>query len=107
MKKNGIIELEIISLTSEGSGVGKYEGMAVFVPKTAVGDILEVKIVKVLKSYAYGIINKILTPSPDRIENDCPVFGKCGGCVYRHISYSAELSAKCLSAHFVYIRKSI
>ena len=94
MKKNDIIELEIISLTSEGSGVGKYEGMAVFVPKTAVGDILEVKIVKVLKSYAYGIISKILTSSPDRIENDCPVFGKCGGCVYRHISYSAELSSK-------------
>lgn len=94
MKKNDIVNLEIIGLTSEGSGIGKYEGMAVFVPKTAVGDVCDVRIVKVLKSYAYGITERIITPSPDRIENDCPVFGKCGGCVYRHITYTAELSAK-------------
>lgn len=94
MQKNDIIELEITALTSEGSGVGKYEGMAVFVPKTAVGDVIEARIVKVLKSYAYARIERVITPSPDRIENDCPAFGKCGGCVYRHISYAAELAAK-------------
>lgn len=94
MKKNDIITLKITALTSEGSGIGKHEGMAVFVPKTAVGDVIETRIVKVLKSYAYGIIERIVTPSPDRIENDCPVFGKCGGCVYRHITYQAELAAK-------------
>lgn len=94
MNKNDIITLEITALTSEGSGIGKHEGMAVFVPKTAVGDVIEARIVKVLRSYAFGIIERILTPSPDRIENDCPVFGKCGGCVYRHITYQAELAAK-------------
>lgn len=94
MNKNDIITLEMTALTSEGSGIGKHEGMAVFVPKTAVGDIIEARIVKVLKSYAYGRIERIITPSPDRIENDCPVFGKCGGCVYRHINYQAELAAK-------------
>ncbi len=94
MKKNDVITLEITALTSEGSGVGRYDGMAVFVPKTAVGDVIEARIVKVLKSYAYGKIERIITPSPDRIENNCPVFGKCGGCVYRHITYEAELSAK-------------
>ncbi|MDE6731480.1 MAG: 23S rRNA (uracil(1939)-C(5))-methyltransferase RlmD, partial [Oscillospiraceae bacterium] len=94
MQKNDIINLEITALTSEGSGVGKHDGMAVFVPKTAVGDVIEARIVKVLKSYAYGKIERVVTPSPDRIENDCPVFGKCGGCVYRHISYAAELAAK-------------
>lgn len=95
MTKNDIITLEITALTSEGSGVGRSdEGMAVFVPKTAVGDVIEARILKVLSSYAYGKIERIITPSPDRIENDCPVFGKCGGCVYRHITYAAELSAK-------------
>lgn len=94
MKKNDIAQIEITALTSEGSGVGRHEGMAVFVPKTAVGDVIAARIVKVLSSYAYGIIERIVKPSPDRIENDCPVFGKCGGCVYRHISYEAELSAK-------------
>lgn len=94
MKKNDIIKLEITALTSEGSGVGRFDGMAVFVPKTAVGDVIEARIVKALKSYAYGIIERIITSSPDRIENDCPVFGKCGGCIYRHITYEAELFAK-------------
>ena len=95
MNKNDIITLEITGLTSEGSGTGKSaDGMAVFVPKTAVGDVIEARILKVLKSYAYGKIERVVTPSPDRIENDCPVFGKCGGCVYRHISYAAELFAK-------------
>lgn len=94
MNKNDIIELTITALTSEGSGIGKHNGMAVFVPKTAVGDVIEARIVKVLKNYAYGIIERIITPSPDRIDNDCPAFGKCGGCVYRHITYAAELAAK-------------
>ena len=52
------------------------------------------KIVKVLKSYAYGRLEAILTASPDRVENSCPVYGKCGGCCFRHISYEAELRAK-------------
>lgn len=95
MNKNDIITLDITAITSEGSGVGRSaDGMAVFVPKTAVGDVIEARILKVLSSYAYGKIERVLTPSPDRIENDCPVFGKCGGCVYRHITYRAELSAK-------------
>ncbi len=94
MNKNDVVELEITSLTNEGNGVGKYEGMAVFVPLTAVGDVIRCKIVKVLKSYAYGIIDEIIVPSPDRIEPDCPAYNKCGGCVFRHISYEAELRAK-------------
>lgn len=95
MNKNDIITLEITALTSEGSGVGRSaDGMAVFVPKTAVGDVIDARVLKVLSSYAYGKVERVITPSPDRIENDCPMFGKCGGCVYRHISYSAELTAK-------------
>ncbi|MDE6101825.1 MAG: 23S rRNA (uracil(1939)-C(5))-methyltransferase RlmD, partial [Ruminococcus sp.] len=69
-------------------------GMAVFVPDTAVGDIVEIKIVKVLKNYAYGIISKITKPSPDRIKADCPVYKQCGGCTFRHINYQAECKIK-------------
>ncbi|MBQ9948348.1 MAG: 23S rRNA (uracil(1939)-C(5))-methyltransferase RlmD [Oscillospiraceae bacterium] len=94
MEKNDVIQLEITGLTNEGSGVGRYEGMAVFVPVTAVGDVILCRIVKVLKSYAYGRVEDIITPSADRIKNDCPSYGKCGGCSFRHISYAAELSAK-------------
>ena len=94
LKKNQIVELTITDVTAEGNGVGHYEGMAVFVPMTAVGDNLSVKIVKVNKSYAYGIINKIISPSESRIPSDCEVSEKCGGCTFRHISYEAELEIK-------------
>lgn len=92
--KNEIVRLEITALTSEGNGVGRHNGMAMFVPFTAVGDVISCRIVKELKSYAYGKTEEILTPSPDRTENDCPVYGKCGGCVFRHITYEAEFRAK-------------
>lgn len=94
LQKNQLAETEITGITSEGNGVGRVEGMAVFVPQTAAGDYVRVKIVKVLKSYAFGIVDEILTPSPDRTEPDCPVFRKCGGCAFRHISYEAELRVK-------------
>ncbi|MBQ1537977.1 MAG: TRAM domain-containing protein, partial [Ruminococcus sp.] len=63
LKKNDIIELEITALTNEGNGVGRYEGIAVFVPFTAVGDVISCRIVKVRKSYCYGIINEVITAS--------------------------------------------
>lgn len=94
MNKNDILTLEITAITNEGNGVARHDGMAVFVPFTAVGDVISCRIVKVLKNYAYGRVESIITPSPDRIDNNCPVFGKCGGCSFRHISYAAELSAK-------------
>ncbi len=93
--KNSLVNLEITGMTSEGNGVGKAEdGMIVFVPDTAVGDIILCRIVKVLKSYCYGIIEKITKPSGDRIKSGCEVSEKCGGCTFRHILYEAELSAK-------------
>lgn len=95
MKKNETITLEITGMTAEGNGVGRSgDGMAVFVPLTAVGDVIDCKIVKVTKSYAYGIIDRIIAPSPDRTESGCPVSAKCGGCTFRHMSYSAELTVK-------------
>ena len=94
MKKNDIITLEITDLTTDGSGVGKYEGMAVFVPLTAVGDIAEIKILKVKKSYCFGKLERLITPSASRINQDCAVFNRCGGCVTRHIDYKAECEAK-------------
>ncbi len=94
MRKNDEFILEIIDVTNDGSGVGKVDGMAVFVPLTAVGDIVKVKALKVKKTYAYGKLMEIITPSESRIENDCTCFNRCGGCVFRHIDYNAELKLK-------------
>ncbi|MBQ3417037.1 MAG: 23S rRNA (uracil(1939)-C(5))-methyltransferase RlmD [Ruminococcus sp.] len=95
MTKNDIIQLHITAMTSDGDGIGRTDdGMVVFVPNTAVGDVLRARILKVKKSVAYGKIEEILTPSDDRITPDCDVCAQCGGCVYRHISYDAELKLK-------------
>lgn len=93
-KKNDIISLNIDSITSQGSGVGRYEGMAVFVPGTAPGDRLTVRVVKVLSSYCYGIIQEIVQPGPGRIQPACPVCRRCGGCSLQQLSYPAELAEK-------------
>lgn len=93
--KNDIVQMMITDITDEGNGVGKTaDGFAVFIPGTAVGDELMARLVKVQKSYAYGIIEKLLVPSPHRIEADCQVYRQCGGCSLRHISYDAELATK-------------
>ncbi|MEG2039248.1 MAG: 23S rRNA (uracil(1939)-C(5))-methyltransferase RlmD, partial [Oscillospiraceae bacterium] len=92
--KNDEVQIEITAMSTDGNGVGHIEGFAVFVPYTAVGDILLIKIVKVLKNYAFGIIQQILTPAKGRIENDCDVYTKCGGCSFRHVDYQSELEYK-------------
>ncbi len=94
LKKNDIKESEIIDYTVEGSGVCRIDGRAVFVPNTAVGDRLRVRILKATKKAAYGKAEEILVPSDDRIIPDCDVFMKCGGCCFRHISYASELDFK-------------
>ena len=95
MKKNDIIKLKITSMTAQGSGVGKSEdGIVVFVPFCAVDDVIEAKILKVKKTYAYGKIERIINPSFFRINPDCEAFTKCGGCAYRHLSYNSEKEIK-------------
>ena len=94
IKKNDLFEAEITAMTAEGSGICRADGMAVFVPGTAVGDRCVVRVVKVLKKYAFGRLEELLTTSPDRTTPDCPIAGPCGGCVYRHITYEAELKIK-------------
>lgn len=94
LKKNEIIDLEITDVTNEGNGVGRYHDIAVFVPMTAVGDLISCRIVKVKKTYCYGIIEEIVKPSSYRIESDCPVYKQCGGCSFRHISYEDECRIK-------------
>ena len=96
------ITLEITDITKEGNGVGRYNGIVIFVPMTAVGDIIECEIVKVTKSICYGEIRRIITPSEHRIKSNCEVFtndfsavnSQCGGCLFRHITYEEECRIK-------------
>lgn len=94
LKKNDRINLKIESCSSNGSGVGRHNGMAIFVPATAVGDEITAHILKVKKTYAFAKVESVITPSADRIEPECPVYLKCGGCVFSHMSYDAEKKIK-------------
>ena len=95
LQKNQLLTLRIERLSNDGSGVAhSSEGEAVFVPGTAPGDEAQVRIVKDYGRYAFGILDKLLTPSPDRIPVDCAVAGPCGGCSLRHLDYAAELRVK-------------
>lgn len=94
MKKNDIITLDITDISSEGSGIGKYDGMAIFVPLTAVDDKISARILKVKKNYAFAKCEDIISASKHRTDIDCGVFARCGGCSLRHIQYSHEAQLK-------------
>ena len=93
-KKNELIILEITDLTEEGQGVGKCDGLVFFVKGTVMGDLIEARILKVKKNYAYAKVEKLLQASPYRVTPLCPVAGKCGGCQLQHLSYEKELAWK-------------
>ena len=92
--KNRTYRLTIEGYTSDGSGIARADGFVVFVPFSARGDVLDVKIVKVLKTHAFGVIEQVIEPSKERIEPVCKAFPRCGGCDFLHLSYSEELFLK-------------
>ena len=94
MIKNQIFEVTVENLSSDGNGVAHVEGQAIFVPGTAPGDVIACRIVKPMKSYAFGRMERLIVPGPGRIPSDCPVCTPCGGCGLRHMSYEAECAAK-------------
>ncbi|NUN64354.1 23S rRNA (uracil(1939)-C(5))-methyltransferase RlmD [Pseudanabaena biceps] len=88
------ITLTIDDLADSGDGVGRYENIAIFVPNSVPGDRLAVKLEFVKKNFATASIEKILTPSSDRIRPSCIVADKCGGCQWQSVSYAAQLRTK-------------
>ena len=93
-KKNDLVILEIMDLTEEGQGVGKSDGLVFFVKDSVMGDVVEARILKVKKNYAYAKVEKLLEASPYRVTPLCSVAGKCGGCQLQHLSYEKELAWK-------------
>lgn len=94
VNKNDEFNLKITGYTSEGGGVGKFDGQAIFVENTAVGDEILCHIIKAKKNYAVGKVTKIIKPSKSRIEPECEAFKTCGGCCFGHIKYENELKYK-------------
>ena len=94
IEKNQDYIVDIVDMTHEGAGVARIDGFAVFVEGAIVGEKIRIKIVKVLKNFAYGKIEKIIEQSPNRKPATCESYKKCGGCKLQHMSYDATLEFK-------------
>jgi 23S rRNA (uracil1939-C5)-methyltransferase len=88
------MQLTIQDIAFGGKGVGRSEGLAVFVPFTIPGETVEVEFTRRKKKYAEADLVAVVTPSPDRVKPVCRYFGRCGGCSYQHLAYPAQLEVK-------------
>ena len=75
-------------------GVGRESGKAIFVPYTIEGELVSAEIVREKKQFAEAELVNVREPSPDRVQPQCPYFGRCGGCAYQHINYEHQLAIK-------------
>ncbi len=94
LRKNDVLDVEVIDMNYLGLGVAKHEGSTVVIGGAVTGDKLTVKIIKAVSGYFVARIEKILIASPYRAEPDCPDFKRCGGCAYQHISFEYEQEQK-------------
>ncbi len=94
LNKNQIYEAVIEDHTAQGQGIAKIEGCVVFVPNAIRGEKCRIRIEKAQKTWAAGKMTEILERSPHRVNRECPVAKKCGGCDFWHMDYEAELELK-------------
>lgn len=92
--KNDTVIVTIEDMGTEGEGIGKVEGFPLFVKDAIIGDTVEAKIVKNKKNYAYARLEKVLSPSPFRVQPVCRFHRQCGGCQLQAMSYERQLIFK-------------
>ncbi len=88
-------DVTIESIAAGGDGIGRADGVVVFVPRSAPGDRARVRL-DVRKRFARGEIDELLEPSPARVDPLCYHYrvDRCGGCQLQHIGYESQLAAK-------------
>ncbi len=98
---HAVLELEIATLTNLGSGLGRVAlpgeteaKWVIMVPFTLPGERVRVRVFRNQKNYSEADLVAVLVPSPDRVAPPCPLFGRCGGCQYQHLVYTAQLEWK-------------
>ncbi len=87
-------EVEITGLGQSGEGVGRHEGLVLFVPGAVPGDRCLVAWEPGRRRMARARLLEVTKPGPDREEPPCPAFGTCGGCQLQAIGYARELQEK-------------
>lgn len=93
-KKNDIVTVTIEDIGNDGEGIGRADGYTLFVKDAVIGDVIEARITKCKKNYGYARVEKVVTPSPFRVEPKCPFHRQCGGCQIQAMSYERQLAYK-------------
>src|SRR5439155_12429484 len=88
------LTLEIRDLAFGGEGVGRFQNFVVFVPFVLPGEMVEIELTEVKKTFARGRLLAVVKASPERVTPECRYFGECGGCQYQHVEYAAQLRLK-------------
>ena len=94
LKKGETVDLKVESTAFKGKGVAKHDGIAVFIPGTAPGDLVRARITRKKKKFREAKLLEILEPSPLRITPKCRHANVCGGCTWQHLPYSEQLIIK-------------
>jgi len=93
-QKNQIIQVEITDIGTDGEGIGKIDGFTFFIKDSLIGDVVEAKVMKAKKNYAYARLEKVVTPSSFRVEPKCQFARSCGGCQLQAMDYEQQLAFK-------------
>lgn len=93
-QKNDMVTVTIEDAGMDGEGIGKVDGYTLFIKDAVIGDQVEAKIMKAKKNYAYARLEKVLAPSPFRVQPLCDYARVCGGCQMQAMSYDEQLKFK-------------
>ena len=93
-RKNDMVTVTIEDVGMDGEGIGKADGYTLFIKDAVIGDLVEAKIMKAKKNYAYARLEKVLKPSPFRVKPLCDYARVCGGCQLQAMSYEEQLHFK-------------
>lgn len=93
-KKNDIVQIMIEDIGNDGEGIGKADGYTLFVKDAVIGDVIEARITKCKKNYGYARVEKVVAPSPFRVEPRCSFHRQCGGCQIQAMAYEKQLAYK-------------
>jgi 23S rRNA (uracil1939-C5)-methyltransferase len=88
------VTLTVGDIAFGGEGVGRLDDFVVFVPFVALGETVEAELIEVKKRFGRARLLRVISPSPERTQPECPYFGQCGGCQYQHINYATQLKIK-------------
>ncbi len=89
-----VLKIPIEGMAVGGAGVGRYNGLVVFVPYTVTGDLVKARVIKRKRNYLMAEVTELIEASSHRTSPPCPYFGLCGGCQWQHIIYQAQLELK-------------